>query len=65
MRVKAVRPGYYDLKRVKVGQIIDIDPKYFSKSWMESLEDKPQGRVSGSVKSKKPVEEVSQEAEVI
>jgi len=50
MRVKAIRPGYYDLRRVKVGDIFDIPDNLFSDKWMEKLEEK--SRVTGSSKAK-------------
>ena len=50
MKVKAVRQGFYDLKRVGVGQILDIPEHMFSDKWMEKIEEKK--RVSGGSKSK-------------
>lgn len=42
MRVKAIRKGFYDLTRIKEGQIFVLnDKKHFSKQWMIQLDGKP------------------------
>lgn len=56
MRVKAIRDGYYDLKRRKKGTVFNlISSKHFTESWMENLEK------AGSVRTKKKMEEVEEE----
>jgi len=62
MKVKAINPGYYDMRRIKVGEILEVPEKYFSDKWMEKVEERL-GRVSGGSKAKvsKVVEAVEPE----
>lgn len=46
-RVKAVRQGYYNHKRVKVGQVITLEKDSdFSEKWMVELSKESPGRAS-------------------
>lgn len=39
MKVRVTRMGYINHGRVRPDAIIEIDPKQFSKNWMEKLEE--------------------------
>lgn len=71
MQVRAKRMGYFNHKRVKVGQIITLSSeKQFSKDWMEKLDaegDEAVPKAKGKAKAAKAVEapEVPAEESVI
>lgn len=69
MRVKAIKLGYYNLKRVRVDQVIDIPEKDFSDKWMEKLDGRAASRAVGESKKSKlavvEAQEVSNDEEVI
>ena len=55
MRVKAVKQGYYDLKRRNVGATFEIKPQEFSKTWMAKVDgsgEEAEVKVSKSAKQR-------------
>jgi hypothetical protein len=52
MRVKAIRMGYYGLRRIRVDDIFTLKKDSdFSSKWMEVVEDSPRGGIKGAKKS--------------
>lgn len=58
MRVRAISLGFYgDMRRYPGDVFVLKDPKFFSKRWMEKVEDKPASepkRAERVVEDKKP-----------
>lgn len=41
MRVRSIRVGYFDHKRIRAGEEFNIPDALFSKKWMENIDAKP------------------------
>lgn len=68
MKVRAVREGYYRLKRQKPGSIFFLkDEKDFSKKWMKKLEDskEPKSEEVKKPASKAKTKKAKKDEEVI
>lgn len=67
MKVKAMRQGFYDNRRIEVGEVFNLsDKKHFSKLWMEDTKKKRTGKAAPLTEETQEVEEErTSEQEVI
>lgn len=55
MRVRAIKQGYFDLKRRNVGMEFEIPPALFSKTWMVKVGSQSESEDTPSSKRKPKV----------
>lgn len=60
MKVKFIKKGFVNNKRINIGDIVEIDPKYFSDKCMEKYEEKKKVITNPEIDAQVGIEKLEQ-----